>query len=123
QEELSLLERGTVDPPARMLIDRARRTSWQTVTASTPGGPVHVDISAELFRYVRTLPGGPTEQVLCDGPSLHVIYPEVGVGATRAWSRWQRGWIDPLVPWALASPEEMAIGADVVMAAEGVVLV
>ena len=112
--ETDLGRQGRIDPLARELVARAGR-GWQRVAVPAPGGEVLVDWSGEAFRYQRTLPGGLIEQVLCDAGWLHVVYPELGVGGSRTWSRAYRGWLEGWVPWAPLPARELARGADVLL--------
>jgi tetratricopeptide (TPR) repeat protein len=66
------------------------------------------------FRYERTTSAGLREQVVCDGTSLWHLYPELGIGARRAVSRFHRQDFARLVPWALPPVEDLARGADLV---------
>jgi tetratricopeptide (TPR) repeat protein len=108
--------RGQVERRARELIEKARRQSWQTVTwpSTDPRAEftVHCDGQGR-FRCERLTLHGLTEQIVCDGRTLWHLYPELGLGARRAVSRFHRFELSSLVPWAVLPAEDYAFGADV----------
>jgi ferric-dicitrate binding protein FerR (iron transport regulator)/tetratricopeptide (TPR) repeat protein len=107
---------GVIDKKARILIDKARRAVWQTVRIPAGDGEkaltVHIDGSGR-FTFERVLPLGLREQVVCDGKTLWHLYPELGIGARRAYSRFHRQAFANLAPWVVPPVEDLAPGADV----------
>src|SRR5262249_53416191 len=65
------------------------------------------------YHYERKLLLGLDEQVSCDGTTLLHLYPELGIGARRAVSRFHRAEFAELVPWVLPPVDDLARGADV----------
>jgi tetratricopeptide (TPR) repeat protein len=107
---------GVIDEKARKLIDKARRAGWQTVIIPGADGDkaltVQIDGSGR-FAFERVLPLGLREQVVCDGKTLWHLYPELGIGARRVYSRFHRQAFADLAPWLMPPIEELARGADV----------
>ncbi|MCO5170865.1 MAG: FecR domain-containing protein [Planctomycetes bacterium] len=121
--EVSLPGPGRVDPAAAALVERARRATWTTVTLlddeGREAGQVHVE-GGGRFVAERRLRAGLIERIVSDGTTLWHLYPELGLGARRAWSGFQHDEVlRPLVPWLLPPPEHLARGADVVLAVAG----
>ena len=112
---------GTIDPAARRLFDKARPAGWQSVTipaeANQPALTIIFDGTGR-YTYERTLPPGLKEQVICDGKTLLHLYPDLGIGARRNVSRFQRIDFARIVPWALPLVEDLARGADLKMVDE-----
>ncbi|MBX3468039.1 MAG: FecR domain-containing protein [Planctomycetes bacterium] len=121
--EASLPGPGRVDPAAAALVERARRAPWTTVTLLDDEGREAGQVHAEgggRFVAERRLRVGLIERVVSDGTTLWHLYPELGLGARRAWSGFHHDEVlRPLVPWLLPPPEHLARGADVVLAAAG----
>jgi hypothetical protein len=117
---------GQVDPEARKLIDQARAAGWMRLTipaaGRTPSYVVHFN-GAGQFAWERVLPSGLREQVVCDGKMLWHLYPEIGLGAKRPCSRFHQALLADLVPWWLASADDLARGMDLVVVDKGVVAV
>jgi ferric-dicitrate binding protein FerR (iron transport regulator) len=106
---------GTIDPAARRLIDAARSGGWQSVVIPAAGhrrGFRVVCDGSGRYRYERTLPEGLREVVVCDGKTLLHLYPDLGIGARRAVSRFHRVEFAQLVPWVLPPVDDLARGAD-----------
>jgi tetratricopeptide (TPR) repeat protein len=115
---------GTIDPAARQLIERARSGGWQALSLSAPEGSkdsTELTIAfdgAGRYAYTHTLPVGLRERVVCDGKTLLHLYPDLGVGARRAVSRFHRAEFSAVVPWAVPAAEDLARGADVALLGE-----
>jgi hypothetical protein len=112
---------GSIDQQARRMIDRARKSSWRSLTLPAEGlSPAHRILFDGTGQYAweRTLSSGLREKVICDGKTLWHLYPELGLAARRSVSRHHRLAFAALVPFALPAPEDMARGADLVVAAE-----
>jgi ferric-dicitrate binding protein FerR (iron transport regulator) len=106
---------GHIDPAARKLIDQARSAGWQSLTFPAEEG--HNGLTAvfngqgqHVFSQTQVL--GLREQVVCDGQTLLQLYPDLGIGAKRAVSRFHRDEFANLVPWVLPPVEDFAHGAD-----------
>ncbi len=107
-------ERGTVDAAAAKLLERARTAGWLRVGSGD--GDLAYDVlvdGAGRLRIDRTLRCGLREIVVADGTTLLHLYPDLGVGARRTLDRHLRAQIAALVPWSVASSDDLAIGADV----------
>ncbi|MCW8137389.1 MAG: hypothetical protein KIT58_00615 [Planctomycetota bacterium] len=121
--EASLPGPGRIDPAAAALVERARRATWTTVSLLDDEGRETGQIQVEgggRFVAERRLRAGLIERIVSDGTTLWHLYPELGLGARRAWSGFHHDEVlRPLVPWLLPPPEHLARGADVVLAAAG----
>jgi hypothetical protein len=107
---------GYIDPEARKLIETARGDRWQEVELFDEQGKSALTIwcnASGSFNYERTVLLGLREEVSCDGTTLVHLYPELGVGAKRAVSRFHRAEFAQLVPWILLPADDLARGADV----------
>lgn len=107
---------GQIDQGARKLIEQARALDWHAITipAEKKRDRFLVTFAGDgRFAYERVLPTGLKETVVCDGGTLWHLYPEIGLGSKRPYSRHHFGTLSSLVPWALPSAEELAAGADV----------
>ena len=117
---------GVVPEAARRLIDKARSAGWQTLTipgyARVPGFNV-VFNGAGQFTYERVLDSGLHEQVIGDGASLLSLYPEIGLGGRRPFSRFHQGELAEMVPWYLPKAEYLAHGADLKMVDDSTVAI
>jgi hypothetical protein len=116
----------TVEPGARALIEAARASGWQTLSVPPARGVAAWTVGFDgsgRYAYERVLPSGLKEQVVCDGKELLHLYPELGLGARRAMSRFHRAELTDLVPWALPPAKDLAHGADVKVVGERVVAV
>jgi ferric-dicitrate binding protein FerR (iron transport regulator) len=106
---------GTIDPGARVLIDKARRSDWQALTVTNgkgrPAFRVVFDGSGR-YAYERFVSENLRERVICNGKNLLHLYPELGVGARRTVSRFHREDLRRLIPWALPPVEDLARGAN-----------
>lgn len=106
---------GKIDAAARALIDKARQASWHSVAypgvGRIPGFKVLAN-GAGQFTYERVLSSGLTEQVVCDGQSLWHLYPEIGLGTRRPFSRFHFGELSRWAPWSMPRAEDIALGAD-----------
>ncbi len=117
-------KQGTIDPAARRLIDKARASGWRQLTVDAIGRQPAFDVyfnGEGHFAIDRLLECGLREQVICDGKILWHIYPEIGLGAKRAVSRFHREDLLAIVPWLVASAEDLAQGCDVRLVENGVV--
>ncbi len=107
---------GTIDPAARKLFDNARFAGWQSLTvpgAKPQAGAVTITFDgAGRYTYERILPPGITERVICDGKTLLHLYPDLGIGARRAVSRFHRIDFARSVPWVLPPVEDLVREAD-----------
>jgi hypothetical protein len=115
---------GTIDPAAADLINAARAAGWQTVTLPAAGGLPAWKLAYDgsgRYHHERVLPSGLKEVVSCDGKELLHLYPELGLAARRAVSRFHRAELGDLVPWALPPVRDLAEGTDVKAAGERVV--
>ncbi len=111
-----LPKRGTIDPKAKALIDRARQHGWESITLPQEKGETAFVLQCDgqgRYTYHRVLSEGLQEQVLSDGQTLRHLYPEIGLGATRVVSRFHRAEIQRLVPWLVAPAQDLAVGCNV----------
>jgi predicted Zn-dependent protease len=106
-------KRGKIDEGARALIDKSRPAGWQALTLGGPGGFTILYDGTGRYAWQRTLPPGIREQVVCDGKQLLHLYPQLGLAARRAVSRFHREDFSALVPWVLPPAADLARGADV----------
>jgi len=101
---------GKIDPEARRLIDRARSIGWRKLWTS---GDSNVLIDGEGRCVIeRTLPLGLKELILGDGSILLHLYPEIGVGARRWFSRFHLDELRDHAPWLLPSADDLARGCE-----------
>jgi predicted Zn-dependent protease len=117
---------GKIDDEARRLFDKAREGGWREFSLPADGdSPAMKVIFDGAGRYVseRTLFPGIRERVVCDGQTLWHLYPDLHIGAKRTVSRFHRLAFTRLVPMALPRPEDLARGADLIMAGERTVAV
>ncbi|HEY8504159.1 MAG TPA: tetratricopeptide repeat protein [Gemmataceae bacterium] len=113
-------KRGSIDPKARELIDKARSAGW-VVTRIPLGEGESLAITHDgrgRYAYERTLPLGLRERVVCDGETLLHLYPELGIGARRQVSRFHRAEFAAIIPDALPPAEDLSHGADVKLIGE-----
>jgi hypothetical protein len=106
---------GTIDAGARALFKKVTRTGWQTYTVAAKEGKPPLKITFDgsgRYAYQRTLASGLRERVVCDGKTLWHVYPDLGLAARRAASRFHRLDFATVMPWALPWPEDLARGAD-----------
>lgn len=102
--------KGTVDPEARALMERARPRGWQTWTRTDGTIAFDGDFRASAQ---RVLGSGLEERLTSDGASQTTVYPQLGVGARRKLGRWHRlAWCDA-VPGLPPRVDDLALGADV----------
>jgi tetratricopeptide (TPR) repeat protein len=101
------------------LIEQARAATWQRVTIADSQGAgwdkpfTLVCNGIGQFRYERILPSGLREIGVCDGKTLLYVYPELGIGARRAVSRFHRADFIEQVPWVLPPVDDLARGCDI----------
>lgn len=116
EADVAVARRGTIEPAARKLIDRARAAGWETVTypADGPlaGYVVHVNGRGSMA-FERVLSSGLTERVVCDGETLWHLYPEIGLAARRRLSRHHAAELRTLAPWLMPDAVELARKGDV----------
>src|SRR5262249_12566195 len=108
---------GKIDPGARLLIDQARKSSWQEfeVEDESSLGKFRVVLDGQgRFAYDRVLVSGLRETAVHDGKTFLHLYPELGVGARRQSSLAYRDELSFLAPWTVPSAEDLAHGANVV---------
>jgi ferric-dicitrate binding protein FerR (iron transport regulator)/tetratricopeptide (TPR) repeat protein len=106
--------RGELTPAAKQLIDRARSTEW-SVTTIGKNNPLSITHDGQgRFRCEHKVGFGLDEQVVCDGSTLYHLYPELGIGASRAVSRFHRAELVALLVDQLPPGEDLTVGADVV---------
>src|SRR5262249_10470602 len=84
-------------------------------TIILPGKPGFTLVCDGQGRYAceHTLPAGLVERIVCDGPTLLHLYPELGLGARRTMSRFHRAELGDVVPWFVPPAEDLARGAAV----------
>jgi hypothetical protein len=117
---------GRVDPEARKLLEQARTAGWLRLTVPADGGAASYVVycnGAGQFSWDRVLPCGLREQVYCDGKTLWHLYPEIGLGSKRPFSRFHFAVIGNLVPWLVPAADDLAHSADVLFVEKGVVAV
>ena len=106
---------GAIDAAARALIDKARARGWEAWTvAAAPGRPAYTVMcdGAGRCRCDRVLPSGLRETVICDGKTCLHLYPDLGLGGRRTFSRFHRADLLPLPPWSVPAADDLARGAD-----------
>ncbi|HEV3146454.1 MAG TPA: hypothetical protein VGZ47_21385, partial [Gemmataceae bacterium] len=113
---------GHVDPQARALVERARAMGWRKLSLE-PAAQARDSLArasgsylcdgAGRFAIERTLASGLKEQVICDGQTLLHLYPEIGIGAKRSFSRFHFAELQSLIPWLLPAVDDLARDADV----------
>jgi hypothetical protein len=106
---------GTIDREARELIEASRTAKWRKLTlGGEKGQPEQVVLfdGAGRYRYERTPAVGLHEIVTCDGETLLHQYPEIGLAARRAVTRFHRAEMSDLLPWVLPPAEDLARGVD-----------
>jgi predicted Zn-dependent protease len=82
-----------------------------------PAYTVTIDGSGR-YAWQRELPSGLSERVVCDGTTLWHLYPGIGVGSSRKVAAAHRAELNGLIPWWIAPADELAVGADLVMAGD-----
>src|SRR5262249_8118741 len=108
---------GSIDPAARKLIDKARSAGWRVLTTDagtrglTPPAPLVFD-GAGRYGYEQTYPTGLEERIVCDGKTVLHLYPDLGLGARRAMSRFHRAEFASVVPWVLPPVEDLGRAGD-----------
>ena len=118
EEEANLERRpepGNIDERARELIEAARRWDWLRMTLRDGEDQVAFEVTIDgqgRFRFDHQTDQGLREIVICDGPTLRHLYPELGLGTTRSMSRFHRTELAQLVPWLLPTVDDLALGAD-----------
>jgi ferric-dicitrate binding protein FerR (iron transport regulator) len=107
---------GDVELGAWVLVETARlRAGWHTYTVPTEGRRAAFAINFDglgRFSWDRVLACGLREQVVCDGTTVWHLYPEIGLGSKRRYSRFHRAELEELVPWLLPPAEDLARGCD-----------
>jgi ferric-dicitrate binding protein FerR (iron transport regulator) len=115
---------GNIDAAARKLIDQARGTGWFQLTVPAEGrqGAFVIHYSGlGQFAWDRVLASGLREQVICNGTTLWHLYPEIGLGSKRPFSRFHRAAFNATVPWLLPPVDDLARGADIKLLDAGTV--
>jgi len=112
----AIVRTGTIDPAAKALIEKARDAGWQSLTL--PGDKKRGDFKVVFnghgqFTYERILASGLREIVVCDGKTLLHLYPDIGLGAKRQVSRFQRDELTGMIPWLLPPVQDLARGSDI----------
>ena len=107
--------RGEIDPAARELINSSRSTTWRGLTDKDATGrdyTIHFDGQGR-YAWTRRLSFGLVEQVVCDGLTILHLYPELGIGAKRAVSRFHRAeWAGRMID-QLPPADDLNFGHDV----------
>jgi ferric-dicitrate binding protein FerR (iron transport regulator)/tetratricopeptide (TPR) repeat protein len=109
---------GAIDPKARKLLDRARAGGWRKLEIKAIGEQTAFTIHfspAGAFVWDRVLASGLREKVVCDGSHIWHLYPEIGLGARRPWSRFLQAEMRSHLPWLVPSAEELAQDGDVIV--------
>lgn len=107
---------GKIESGAKALIERARKQGWQRMGFTVEGKVVSVSFDGRgRYAYSRTLAGGMKEAVVCDGTTIHHLYPELGLAARRKVSAFHRLDLARSIPVALPLAEDLARGADLVL--------
>ena len=106
---------GSIDRLAAELIEGARSRGWYRY--AWPGGDHRRTVvtfdGQGRFRIETRTRLGLNEQIVCDGRQLWHLYPELGVGAQRPFSRFHRAVVERWIPWLLPPADQLARGADV----------
>jgi tetratricopeptide (TPR) repeat protein len=116
EAELVPAKLGSIDLDARKLIERARSADWLALAIPAAGPIPGYSIlynGAGQFACERVLVSGLREQVVCDGKTLRHLYPEIGLAATRPFSRHHQEMVAAFNPAFVAPAEELARGHDV----------
>jgi ferric-dicitrate binding protein FerR (iron transport regulator)/tetratricopeptide (TPR) repeat protein len=106
---------GVIDPAACQLIEQARAAGWFTITLPAENGEPSYSLTLDgsgRYSSERRLASGLVERVVCDGKTLWHLYPQLGVGARRAVSRFHRAELAERVPWLVLPAEDLARGAE-----------
>jgi Vault protein inter-alpha-trypsin domain/FecR protein len=110
-------ERGTVDPAARTLIEKARSRGWESLTIAgadgEPGVTIHYDGTGRHV-WQRIVSEGLQEHVVCDGTTLWHIYDQIGLASKRPFSRFHHHDLNRMIPWLLPTADDLARHANVV---------
>jgi tetratricopeptide (TPR) repeat protein len=118
--------RGSVSTTAKALVARARGTGWRSLAIPAnqlaPAYCISFDGTGQ-YTWERTLSNGLRERVICDGTTLWHLYPELGLGAKRAVTRFHRLAMTQALPWVLPEPEDLTRGADMASIDEGTVAI
>lgn len=115
---------GKIDAEARKLIEGARALTWHKVKFGDGARAFTVRYDGTgRFAFDRVLPVGLKEQVVCDGKTLWHLYPEIGLGAKRTFSRHHGAELRALLPWLLPPIEELARNSDVTRLASNIVAI
>jgi tetratricopeptide (TPR) repeat protein len=118
---------GTIDANALPLIEKARALPWQKMKVAAVGRQPAFTLQFNgmgHFIYDRVMECGLHEQAVCDGNVLWHLYPEIGLAAKRTVSRFHRAELQSLIPWLMASADDLARGgADVRLVSPRVVSV
>jgi hypothetical protein len=125
-QRLAASRSGKIDAGARALFAKGRAAGWQTFTLAAEERRATRKITFDgsgRHAYQRTLASGLRERVVCDGKTLWHAYPDLGLAARRAVSRFHRLDFAAVVPWALPRPEDLARGADLRLLEERTVAV
>lgn len=107
---------GRIDMGAFWLIERARAAGWQRATVPARGHEPAFEVVFDgrgRYRYEREINEGLRESAICDGQTLLLLYPDIGLGAKRTVSRFHRAEFLALVPWALPPAADLIHGADI----------
>jgi tetratricopeptide (TPR) repeat protein len=117
---------GQVDPVARQLIEKARAGGWETLSVTNKQLNTSFQIvynGAGQFRVDRKTTDGLREKIICDGKTLWHLYPELGIGTKRPFTRFHELNIQSLIPWHLPTADELSRGADIKLVGQNVVRV
>jgi hypothetical protein len=117
---------GKVDPGARRLIENARATGWESLEIKNEQLRTSFQIvynGAAQFRVERKTADGLREKIICDGKTLWHIYPELGIGTKRPFTRFHELGIQNLIPWHVPTVDELSQGADIKLVGKNVIRV
>src|SRR5262249_35799644 len=117
---------GKIADDARRLFEKTREVGWNEFSMPAYGDSPAIKVvfdGAGRYVWERTLFPGILERVVWDGPTLWHLYPDLHIGAKRKVSRFHRFAFTRLVPMALPRPEDLARGADLMLAGERTVAV
>jgi hypothetical protein len=115
---------GKIDAKARVLLDKARATGWQSWKIGEGNAGCNISFDGQgRYAYERVLPPGLKERVVCDGKTLLHLYPQFGLAAHRTVSRFHRADFARFVPWVVPPAEDLARGADLRLVGERTVAI
>jgi ferric-dicitrate binding protein FerR (iron transport regulator) len=114
---------GEMDAGARRLIERARSMGWERIRVKG-ADPRHLAFRDQTLiladgsgRMIveREAGEGLKEKIVHDGMTLWHLYPEIGLGSRRNFSRFHQGSIQMLIPWYIPSADDLVVDANVTL--------